>query len=494
MVETENQDVQKRTKEDYHKIIDQMGRKEFTLMKMQEYGFWPKDMPTPYEIQANESLEDFAKRQKLMKEYKSIIDQIAKLYTEKDEINAKLQELKKRYDETWDIGKIRKDIAQQIMKESIARRAEKKRQKELEKQLRSEAWQKKKAEEIVFVGKGYSSMLNKFETDESKLNSIGLPITKTSRELADFLGIEYKKLRFLVYHRDVVLSDHYVRYKVPKRSGGMRNIAAPKKTLKFAQRTILDKILSKIPVSNYAHGFIKDKSVVTGAIIHQKQPGLIVNIDLEDFFPTITFERVRGMLHKLGYSGHISTLISMICTYCERTPIEIKDKIRYIATTRRILPQGSPASPMITNIICRKLDRRLNGLAAKFGFIYTRYADDMSFSVNNEANANVSRFLGLISKVIRDEGFEVNREKTRFLRKNNRQSITGIVVNNNELGLPRIWIRKLRAAIYNANKLKKNGNLPIETKKEIAGMAAWIKSVNPRRFEKLINAALEVIK
>ncbi|HEY0089324.1 MAG TPA: reverse transcriptase family protein, partial [Candidatus Lokiarchaeia archaeon] len=171
-----------------------------------------------------------------------------------------------------------------------------------------------------------------------------------------------------------------------------------------------------------------------------------------------------------------------------------KDKIRYIATTRRILPQGSPASPMITNIICRKLDRRLNGLAAKFGFIYTRYADDMSFSVNNEANANVNRFLGLISKVIRDEGFEVNREKTRFLRKNNRQSITGIVVNNNELGLPRIWIRKLRAAIYNANKLKKNGNLPIETKKEIAGMAAWIKSVNPRRFEKLINAALEVIK
>ena len=102
--------------------------------------------------------------------------------------------------------------------------------------------------------------------------------------------------------------------------------------------------------------------------------------------------------------------------------------------------------------------------------------------------------MGLISKIIKEEGFKINPKKTRYLRKNNQQSITGVIINNPELGLPRLWIRKFRAAIYNANKLKIKGELPPEIKREISGMAAWVKSVNSERYKKLLNAASDLIK
>ena len=142
-------------------------------------------------------------------------------------------------------------------------------------------------------------------------------------------------------------------------------------------------------------------------------------MDLENFFPTITFERVRGMFQKFGYSGYVSSLLAMICTYCERMEMEVKGEKVYVKTSERILPQGSPASPMITNIICSKLDNRLNGLASKYGFTYSRYADDMSFSFNegnsvlnsNEDGINIGKILGIISKIIKEEGFTVNQQK-----------------------------------------------------------------------------------
>ncbi|MBN1802205.1 MAG: RNA-directed DNA polymerase [Candidatus Lokiarchaeota archaeon] len=482
------------TKQDYRTLINQMGKKEFTIMKMQEYGFWPKDLPTPYEKQLNETPEQYSKRKALVEDYKSIIERISKLYKEKQEINDKLRDLRKKYDETWDIERIRKDIAQTIMKESIARRTEKKKQRELEKHAKSEAWKKKKAEQIIFIGKGYSSFLYDNETDQPKLELQGLPVIKSDIDLANFLEIDYKKLRFLSYHRDVVTVDHYHRYTIPKRKGGMRNIAAPKPILKSVQRKILEDILNKFSLSQQAHGFIKERSILSGALAHNIQPALVINMDIENFFPTISFERVRGMFKSAGYSGFISSLLAMLCTYCERVSIEVKNKTRFIATTKRILPQGSPASPMITNIICRRLDQRLNGLASKFGFTYTRYADDMSFSINDETNVKVGRFYGLVSKIVKDEGFEINKEKTRFLRKNNRQSITGVVVNNEKLGVNRMWMRRFRAAIHNASKLRSNGDLPIEVKRELSGMASWVRSVNPERYKKLIETAMEVIK
>jgi len=546
----ENQENTINKKQDYREVVKQMGKKEFTLLKMQEYGFWPKNLPTPYERQENETKEEYAQRKSLIKEYEKIINQISKLYGEKDKINQKLRELKKKYDETWDYEKIRVDVAKAIMEESIARRKERKEKRALEKKQKSEEWEKKKSESIVFIGKGYSSLLCHKENDNDKLLLQGLPFVKDDKDLAEFLGIEYKKLRFLVYHRDVVLVDHYHRFTIPKKKGGERNIAAPKSILKNAQRKILEDILSKIPVSDYAHGFLKGKSVVSGAKVHvtekvylseetdmtdksvnmidkvdmsegakvleivqgiekatikenvngkNKVSGentqLLINMDLENFFPTITFERVRGMFKAFGYSGYISSLLAMICTYCERMAIEVRGEIKYVKTSNRILPQGSPASPMITNIICAKLDKRLSGLASKYNCTYTRYADDMSFSFKEESgDLNIGRFMGLVSKIVSEEGLNINKKKTRFLRENNRQCITGIVINNDEIGVSKKWIKTLRAAIYNANKLKNNGEeVPVKTINEISGMVSWVKSVNAERYVDIIEAGMKLI-
>lgn len=497
----------------YREKVNNLGKKEFTLMKMQEYGFWPKNLKTPYERQENEAEEDFELRKKLTKKYTELIDRINNLYTEKNDINEKLNELRKQYDETFDYEKMRKYIAKDLMEESIKRREERKLQREKEKQEKTENWNKKKSENVLFIGRGYSSMLNDKETCLEALNKYELPIIDDDKKLSEFLGLEYKKFRYLVYHRDVVTFDNYVRYTIPKKSGGVRKIAAPKKNLKCAQRIILDQILCKIPTNDCAHGFISERSVVSGAMAHKSSPELLINIDLKDFFGTITFSRVRGMFKSLGYSGYVASLMAMICTYVEREPIEIKGETRYVKVSDRVLPQGAPSSPMITNIVCAKLDKRISGLASKYGFEYSRYADDMSFSFKSISDTLdkfnggldsskavddkkiVSVIIGITLKVIREEGFNVNNKKTRYLRNNNCQSITGIVINNQNIGVPKKWVKNFRAAIYNANKEKQlKGSLSQGEISKIKGMACWLKNVNEERYKKIIDQALKIIE
>ncbi|MCI9078510.1 MAG: RNA-directed DNA polymerase [Lachnospiraceae bacterium] len=484
------------TKAEYRKQVNEMGKKEFTFLKMQEYGFWPSNLPTPYERQQNETAEDFEERKRLLEEYQELSKKISEAYDEKHEIEKKLSSLKKELQDTWDYEKIRSVVAQEIMKESIARRAERKAERERQKQLKSEAWKKRKAENILFIGRGYSSLLGKKETDIQKLKENQMPVIETDKELASFLNLDYNILRYLVYHRDVITFDNYYRFDVPKKNGGTRHIAAPKTHLKSAQRQILDQILQKAEVCEVSHGFIKSKSVITSARTHKAGPGILINIDLENFFPTITFERVRGLFQSFGYSGYISSLLAMICTYCERMPLEIKGETKYIKTSGRILPQGSPASPMITNIICRQMDKRINGLCRKSGITYTRYADDMSFSYNGEPdNLSIGSFLKSINKIIEEEGFHINKEKTHVLRKNNRQYITGIVINNDEIGVPKKWVKILKASIHNAQKLKNSGTpVPSGTQSEISGKIAWLRSVNEKRYQKIIHQGMELLK
>lgn len=484
------------TKAEYRNLVNNMGKKEFTFLKMQEYGFWPSNLPTPYERQQNETVQDFENRKKLLDEFQKLSEKLSEAYQQKEEIERKLSHLKKQYQDTWDYEKIRAVVAQEIMKESIARRAEKKAERERQKQLKSVAWNKRKAENIVFIGKGYSNLLGKKETDIQKLKENQMPVIETDRELAEFLQIDYNTLRYLVYHRDVVTFDNYYRFDIPKKSGGTRHIAAPKTHLKAAQRQILEHILQKVEISDLSHGFIKSRSVLTSAKAHSTSPDLLINIDLENFFPTITFERVRGLYQSFGYSGYIASLLAMICTYCERMPLEIKGEIKYIKTSDRILPQGSPASPMITNIICRNIDKRINGLCEKLGVTYTRYADDMSFSyTGNTDEFAIGSFLNSINKIIEAEGFHMKKEKTHILRKSNRQYITGIVINNEEIGVPKKWVKILKASIHNAQKLKASGgSVSNKTIYEISGKIAWLKSVNAKRYQKIINEGTEFLK
>lgn len=480
----------------YRDSVKQMGKKEFTLIKMQEYGFWPENYPTPYERQKNETPEAYAERKALLKEYEKLAQEFSQLYQEKSQINAKLNELRKQYDQTWDAEKIRRDVAQAIMRESIARRAERKKQRELEKQKRREQWEAHKKNNIVFIGKGYSGALGDKESNLERLTALGLPIIFDDKALAAVLQVEYETLRSLVYHRDVVTQDHYYHYTVPKKNGGERKIAAPKSVLKHAQRRILELFLSPLETSSHAHGFQKGRSVITGAAVHQNQPELLINMDLENFFPTITFQRVRGLFHSFGYSGYLSSLLAMLCTYCEREEIEVKGETRYVKASDRILPQGSPASPMITNLICRAMDERIHGLAVRKGFTYSRYADDMSFSFSKlPEKQEIGKIVHAVTLIIQDEGFTVNRKKTRYLRSNNRQCVTGVLVNNEQLGVPKAWVKKMRAAVYNAGRLlESEAAVPAETIYEISGMAAWLRAVNEKRYQSIISEAQKLLE
>lgn len=482
-------------RQQYRTAVNQMGKKEYTLMKMQEYGFWPEHLPTPYERQRNETPEEYQERQELLKEYQQLAKQIAQLYEEKAEINTKLRQLQKEYDQTWDYDQIRKDVAQKIMRESIERRAARKRQRELEKEQVTEAWNQKKQAEILFIGTGYSGFLSHRENSIEKLSLLGMPIILDDKTLAGVLGIEYQQLRFLAYHRDVVKTDHYHRYTIAKRNGGERSIAAPKPLLKNVQKKILELILERVGVSDYAHGFLKNRSVVSGASVHNQQPDLLINMDIESFFPTITYERVRGMFHSFGYSGHLSSILAMLCTDCDRMEIEIKGEKRYVKTSSRRLPQGSPASPMITNIICRTLDQKLIELADQYQAQYSRYADDLSFSFQQQPEPDqIRKFMSRACSVIKAEGFTVNKEKTRYLRKNNRQCVTGVVINGAEIGVPKVWVKRMRAAIYNAKKMSGKQALPNELRNEISGMAAWLKTVNEARYKAIITEAEMLLK
>ncbi len=125
------------TKSEYRKLVNEMGKKEFTFLKMQEYGFWPSHLPTPYERQQNETEQDFEDRKKLLDEFQKLSEQIADAYKEKREIEIKLSSLQKQYQDTWDYEKIRAVVSQEIMKASIARRAERKAARQRQKQLKT---------------------------------------------------------------------------------------------------------------------------------------------------------------------------------------------------------------------------------------------------------------------------------------------------------------------------------------------------------------------
>jgi len=148
------------------------------------------------------------------------------------------------------------------------------------------------------------------------------------------------------------------------------------------------------------------------------------------------------MFKSFGYSGQISSLLAMLCTYCERVPVEVKGQTKYVKASERILPQGSPASPMITNIICRHLDARLSKLAAGYQCTYTRYADDLSFSFAEALTGpQIKKFVFDIQCAVHDEGLKINKAKTRYLKKNNRQCVTGVVINNEEIGVPKAFVK-----------------------------------------------------
>jgi retron-type reverse transcriptase len=375
-----------------------------------------------------------------------------------------------------------KEARQRIKQQKKAEAAERKR-------LWAEGVKQRRAADIIFLGRGVSRGLADRTPNELKLSAAGLPVLSTPADVAAALGVTISRLRWLAFHADASPVSHYTRFTVPKRSGGTRLLAAPMPQLAAAQEWILANVLKKLPTHEAAQGFVPGHSTVTNARPHVGRP-IVINTDLKDFFPSITFRRVAGLFREIGYSPAVATIFGLLCTDAPRKKLNYAGKDFYVAAGPRALPQGACTSPAISNLVSRRMDARLSGIAAKLGWTYTRYADDLSFSADGESSQKIGYVLARIRHIAQDEGFAINHAKTRVLRKSTRQLVTGVVVNDRP-GIERQTVRRLRAILHRAKfeglATQNRENLP-HFDAWLGGMIAYVHMVNPKQAEPLRRA------
>lgn len=348
---------------------------------------------------------------------------------------------------------------------------------------------RRKAEDIVYLGPGVSHLLADRRAHLEALEERGLPLLSTPADVARALEMGISKLRWLCYHSEATDRPHYRYFEVPKRSGGTRLLAAPQPDLAKAQAWILGQILDKLPTEDAAHGFLRGRSTVTCATAHVDKD-VVVNLDVKDFFPTITFHRVRGVFQKLGYSPAVATVLALLCTESPRIPATFEGRKFWVAAGPRALPQGACTSPALSNQVTRKLDRRLTGMSKKHGFTYTRYADDLTFSAPPGKRGEIGMLMARVRHILDEEGFVLHPDKGRVQRSGGQQTVTGIVVND-KLGLARPHVRKLRAILHAAKKTglaaQNRDNHP-HFESYLRGHIAYLHMVDPAKAAPLLAA------
>ncbi|HEY3446480.1 MAG TPA: reverse transcriptase domain-containing protein [Myxococcales bacterium] len=375
------------------------------------------------------------------------------------------------------------EAVKRLREERAARKAEL-RQRAAERAVRhAEDVARRRAEDIIHLGAGVSGGLADRRSNAESLQALGLPVLSTPADVAHALGLTIPRLRWLAFHSEAAERIHYVYFEIPKRSGGMRLLSAPHEEMGKAQQWIFENVLQKLPTEESAHGFIAGRSTLTNARPHLKRD-LVVNLDLSDFFPSITFPRVRGVFQRLGYSPAAATVLALLCTESPRRKMEYDGTTYWVAVGPRGLPQGACTSPALSNQVSRKLDRRLLGMAKKHGWTYTRYADDLTFSLGSPppsspppnplpkagGGANVAMLMARVRHIVDEEGFAINAKKGRVQRASGRQSVTGIVVNEKP-SLPREELRQLRAILHNARKT----GLAAQNRDKLPHFEAWLR-------------------
>lgn len=273
-----------------------------------------------------------------------------------------------------------------------------------------------------------SSFIRKDYGKEKTMNTITkLKKCQTKTDLAILLNCKPSHLTYLLYKTN---SAHkYKQFTITKKSGGSRVINAPTEKLKALQKSLSDLLLDCIDdinsnnskKSTLAHGFVRERSIITNAEMHKNTKN-VLNIDLEDFFGQFNFGRVRGF-----FISNKHFLLDK----------DVATTIAQISCHNNELPQGSPCSPVITNLITHSLDIRLASLAKKYSCTYSRYADDITFSTRKNKfpeqimAKNETEFIPgrRLTKEVYRSGFKLNHKKTRIQYKDSRQDVTGLIVN-----------------------------------------------------------------
>lgn len=217
---------------------------------------------------------------------------------------------------------------------------------------------------------------------------------------------------------------------------------------------------------------------------------MVVTMDLKDFFPSVHIRAVHGIFRSLGYPWEVTRLLTGLCGTV--TPAELFDALPADRRPDREsrdrflqghLPQGAPTSPALANLCARRLDCRLDGLARRLGARYSRYGDDLAFSGDRDFAARIGGFPRMVSAICADEGFAVNRRKTRIMRRGDRQRVTGLTVNSH-INVPRADYDRLKATLHNCIRHGPAGqnreNHP-HFHAHLDGRITWVENVNPPR-------------
>ena len=406
------------TRQQLYDRIRETSKEEVILEEMIRLGFWPAGEGKP--------------------------EPAAELIQRRGELIRELQELHRQSAKLGDPQRALDEMRKERMAEARARRVETKKRNAKARQDRATAWHARRQRDVLFLGEGVSAGLRQTQTE--KPLQAGLPALADPATLAAAMGMPLAELRFLAFARNVSTVSHYQRFSIPKKSGGQRLISAPMPRLKRAQYWVLDNILGKIAPHEAAHGFATGRSILSNARNHVGRD-VVINLDLKDFFPTLDYRRVKGLFESLGYAEAIAIPLALLTTEPHVDEIMLDGTRHFVANGPRLLPQGAPTSPAITNLICRKLDRRLTGLAKNLGFAYSRYADDFTFSASGAAVRKIGTLMKAIKSIVEAEGFHVHPDKTRIMRRGARQEVTGLTVNE-AVRVPRDAMRRFRAVLH----------------------------------------------
>lgn len=299
-----------------------------------------------------------------------------------------------------------------------------------------------------------------------------LPTISSVQELCQFLELPNTQALASLTRPGSGLGRNYIDFEIPKAKGGLRLISAPKAPLRRVQRKLYQELLAKLPTHDSSHGFVKGRSTVTNAELH-KQPKLLIKTDIRDFFPSIHYYRVAGLMRHYGYSQAVATALASLMTR--------RDVIDQRIIWPGALPQGAPTSPAISNLVCRRLDTRLLGLAKKSGAVYSRYADDLSFSWQEPGELKVGRFFWWVNQILQQEGFVENMAKRKVIRDSQQLRITGLVVNHST-HLPRRERKRFRAILHNCERhgLESQAGEHKDFKSYLKGYVSYAKMVQPK--------------
>jgi len=271
---------------------------------------------------------------------------------------------------------------------------------------------------------------------------------------ARFLGFAPQHIYYLVDEPERC----YTRIQVPKNSDptAMRNLDIPISELMGVQRAINRKILSEFGLSKHVHSYVPSKSILTAA--RELCPGrAVLKIDVQDFFPTISFVRVLGLFRSLGFSDASSYILSRLTTYGNS------------------LAQGAPTSPAISNLIMRGIDKRLVRLSETWELNYLRYSDDLFF--HKDKNFNHPKFAGYVFKILADGGFSANLGKTTFHPRGLPRITLGLLTHGDKPRIPGPQRRLYRSLFFKASR---NIHWAHENRDRLRGMVEWYKCVHGR--------------